>query len=88
MPKYQKKQIVVDAIQWTGGNWSDVWDFINDEKGDMRTYSQQLDKTIKIRTLEGDMIANVNDWIIRGVEGEIYPCKPRIFDKTYEPVEE
>ena len=46
-----------------------------------------VDRTI-IRTLEGDMTAEVGDWIITGVEGEIYPCKPHIFEQTYEPVEE
>ncbi len=88
MPKYRKKPVVVEAIQWTGDNWEDVWDFINDEKGDIRTYEQQLDKTIKIRTLEGDMIASVNDWIIREIKGELYPCKPDIFEATYELVKE
>jgi hypothetical protein len=41
----------------------------------------------KIPTLEGDLIANENDWIIRGVKGELYPCKPDIFEATYEPLE-
>ena len=39
-----------------------------------------------IRTLEGDMVANAGDWIVRGVKGEYYPCKPEIFEKTYEEV--
>ena len=43
--------------------------------------------TLLIPTLEGAMIANINDWIIKGVKGEIYPCKPDIFDMTYEPME-
>lgn len=41
---------------------------------------------ITIRTLEGDMTASPGDWIIRGVQGEFYPCKPDIFEATYEPV--
>lgn len=41
-----------------------------------------------IDTLEGAMVANVGDWIIKGVNGELYPCKPDIFEKTYEPVEQ
>lgn len=47
----------------------------------------QTDKEIFIETLEGVMKANVGDWIITGVNGEKYPCKPDIFAKTYEPVE-
>lgn len=43
---------------------------------------------LKIFTLEGAMMANIGDWIIRGVNGEYYPCKPDIFEKTYEPAEE
>ena len=46
----------------------------------------QTDKELDIETLEGTMRANVGDWIITGVNGEQYPCKPDIFDKTYEPV--
>lgn len=48
----------------------------------------QTDKELKIETLEGVMTANPGDWIITGVNGEQYPCKPGIFEKTYEPVEE
>lgn len=47
----------------------------------------QTDKEMIIHTLEGDMKASVGDYIITGVNGEIYPCKPDIFEKTYEPVE-
>lgn len=46
----------------------------------------QTDKEMIIHTLEGDMRANVGDWIITGLRGEQYPCKPDIFEKTYEPV--
>ncbi|WP_346893545.1 hypothetical protein [Clostridium sp. UBA871] len=47
----------------------------------------QTDKEIIIHTLEGDMKAEVGDWIIKGVNGELYPCKPDIFKKTYDPIE-
>lgn len=47
----------------------------------------QTDRKMVIHTLEGDHHASVGDWIITGVKGEQYPCKPDIFDKTYEPVE-
>ena len=48
----------------------------------------QTDKEVIIHTLEGDMTASVGDYIITGVNGEQYPCKPDIFEKTYEPVED
>ena len=48
----------------------------------------QTDKEMIIHTLEGDHKANIGDWIIRGVKGELYPCKPDIFEQTYEEVEE
>ena len=48
----------------------------------------RTDKEMVIHTLEGDMTAQAGDWIITGVNGEKYPCKPDIFEKSYEPVEE
>lgn len=48
----------------------------------------QTDVEVKIETLEGTMTANPGDWIITGVKGERYPCKPDIFEATYEPIEE
>lgn len=47
----------------------------------------KTDKEIIIHTLEGDMKANIGDWIIKGINGELYPCKPDVFEKTYEPIE-
>lgn len=83
MPKFRKKPVVIEAVQWfkegdhpnvvfmkgTGGQsyLSDVW---------------------AIATLEGYHIVTPGDWIITGVKGEQYPCKPYIFEKTYEPVDE
>ena len=48
----------------------------------------QLTRPVAIKTLEGDMLGNIGDWLITGVAGEQYPCKPDIFEATYEPVEE
>lgn len=50
--------------------------------------AEQTNKKVVINTLEGDMIANPGDWIITGIKGERYPCKPDIFQRTYESVEE
>lgn len=81
--KYRKKPVVIDAVRW-GGNISTL-----DELGCFsNTVSQDLlSKTLQIQTLEGEMTAQIGDWIIKGVAGELYPCKPDIFEKTYERVE-
>jgi len=77
--KLRKKPIVIQAKQWTGDNFSEMEDFIEVD------FMSVKDDLI-IFTLEGDMTASKGDWIIRGVNGEFYPCKPDIFDKTYEGV--
>ena len=78
MAKFRKKPVMIEAIQWTGNNLEEIKDFMG--------YYEYAKKNLIIPTLEGKMIAQVNDWIIRGVQGEYYPCKPDIFEKTYEPV--
>ena len=80
MAKYRKKPVVIEAIQWTGTNIVEIFDFV----GDACYFTEGL----FIRTLEGDMFAHVGDYIIKGVQGEFYPCKPDIFEETYEIVEE
>ena len=79
MAKYRKKPVVVEAVQWTGNNWGELTDFMHD------AYGVEGQK-ITIVTLEGTMTADVGDWIIKGVKGEFYPCKPDIFEATYEEV--
>lgn len=88
--KYRKKPVVVEAFKWTGGiNQLEDPEWIIEEinKGNVWFY-RSLTKltTMKIITLEGVMTAQVGDYIIQGVNGEIYPCKPDIFEKTYEEV--
>lgn len=78
--KYRKKPVVIEAVQWNGKNNSEILSFA---KG----ASYIIDDLI-INTLEGRMKASVGDYIIKGVNGEFYPCKPDIFEKTYEKVEE
>jgi len=82
--EYRKKPVVIKAVQYDGNfrcldifGISEVWNFIvsKDEKGN---------QCIKIPTLEGEMTALIGDYIIRGVKGEFYPCKPDIFEMTYE----
>ena len=81
--KYRKKPVVIEAMRWLGDNFIEIDKFIT-------SYHETYPKTGKvvIATLEGDMIASIGDWIIHGVRGEFYPCKPDIFEKTYEPVQE
>jgi len=82
--KYRKKPIVVEAVQWTGENVREIHYFA---KKALTWGGNPGNEYIVIPTLEGDMMAMPGDWIIRGIKGELYPCKPDIFAATYEPVE-
>lgn len=82
MPKYRKKPVVIEAVQWNGDNAVEIAQFMG-----VISLESNAD-SLFIDTLEGTMRASVGDWIIKGVSGEHYPCKPDIFDATYEAVEE
>jgi len=84
--KFRKKPIVIEAIQWDGSDkaFSSIQD-INSLKRGLHTYGENNEK-LGIETLEGEHEAQLGDWIIQGIKGEIYPCKPDIFQATYEPV--
>ncbi len=86
MAKYRKKPVVIEAFQHTrGARWPPKW---FDEAWDRKEVDSDPDtEIISIITPLGTMEANIGDWIIKGVEGELYPCKPDIFEMTYEPVE-
>ena len=84
--KFRKKPVVIDAIQYTG-NHREIWTFMGIPQADQAVMqAQQYIPNYLIRTLEGEMAASPGDWIIKGVNSEFYPCKPDIFDKTYEEV--
>ena len=84
--KYRKKPVVVEAVRWTGDNWAEIKAFCPEtEFPKWRVKGETYE--LYIHTLEGDHRVNTGDYIIRGVSGEYYPCKPDIFEKTYEPVE-
>lgn len=88
---FRKKPVVIEAVQWNGKNLKEVIDFTglhpSAEKWTWEEYEKVVAESgLKIFTLEGAMSASVNDWIIKGVKGEFYPCKPDIFQATYEPV--
>lgn len=78
--KYRKKPVVIEAIKWVPE--SEVIRQISVFMGGVHI---DKDSRVLIDTLEGQMAANPGDWIIKGVKGEFYPCKPDIFEATYEP---
>jgi hypothetical protein len=86
---FRKKPVVVEAMQYTREScpvvsaW--VYEATNDHPADIIDGCCGVEPLI-IQTLEGEMTAQPGDWIIKGVNGEFYPCKPDIFEKTYEPV--
>lgn len=85
--QYRKKPVVVEAVRWTGTNTEEVGAFFGpDACSEWGDVEPREGEPILIETLEGNMTAQPGDWIIRGVAGELYPCKPDIFDATYEPV--
>lgn len=94
MPKFRKKPVVIEAVQLTWENWMAICDFLGDiiSESNLGRYKNNDPATeeieLTIPTLEGDHIAKHGDWIIKGIAGEFYPCKPDIFEATYEPVEE
>jgi hypothetical protein len=88
--KFRKKPVVIEAQQFVTNNEADdvnmnaIVGWIVNSGGKARHDSTD----IYIQTLEGEMKAECGDWIIKGVKGEFYPCKPDIFEQTYEKVEE
>jgi hypothetical protein len=85
MSKYRKKPVVIEAIQWNGKNMYDVIEFSG--ASDDFVFPLNEDYCV-IETLEGNHKCSLDDFIIKGVQGEFYPCKPDIFEQTYEKVEE
>lgn len=79
--KYRKKPVVIEAVQWNGHNPLEIGMFAG-----WLTVETNGDK-LYVPTLEGTMMANPGDYIIKGIQDEFYPCKPDIFEATYEKVE-
>ena len=92
--KYRKKPVEIEAVQWTGENRQEIWEFLaGPAPATMETYGNNcyIDHSrvkggLVIITLEGEHVASIGDYIIRGVKGEYYPCKPDIFQQTYDIV--
>ena len=86
--RYRKKPVVIDAMQFPGNiALSDFQTWLMKVDPDRKCMYTRDDRnrcTLSIKTLEGTMTANIDDWIIKGVKGELYPCKSDIFEATYE----
>lgn len=81
--KFRKKPAVIEAVQWTGKNRSEIYEFTDGCVGDLLGIHGPTGEII-VSTLEGDMKASKGDWIIKGIQGEFYPCKPDIFEDSYD----
>jgi len=87
--RYRKKPVEIEALQWTGDNLQECIDFLGDSYGGHRADRTPGGKSeITVLTLEGRHIASRGDYIVRGVQGEHYPVKPDIFERTYDDIEE
>jgi hypothetical protein len=89
--QYRKKPVVIEAVIWDGKNFDDISRFTGDWHGHKLSHEDAEEQAIKtgllyIKTPEGVMTANKGDYIIKGVKGEFYPCKPDIFLLTYEMI--
>ncbi len=84
-PKFRKKPVVIEAERLTWDNWSAVCELVGVPENGHGLEENIPEMTMVIHTLEGDMIAREGDYIIKGIKGECYPCKPDIFEATYEP---
>jgi hypothetical protein len=82
--RFRKRPVVVEAMQWDGVSKGTVRNFVGPQVD--LTFGYDDRAWMNIQTLEGPMTARAGDWIIKGVQGEFYPCKPDIFEATYEPV--
>lgn len=89
MPNFRKKPVVIEAREFANdGSSYELLQWINEGQHTLgRPFATWHNNTLTVPTLEGDHTAMPGDWIIRGVAGEHYPCKPEIFAATYEPAE-
>jgi len=80
--KFRKKPVVIEAVQWRGNNLDELREFVPKE-----FRHNKVNEPLGIITLEGPLTISEGDWIIKGIKGEFYPCKPDIFAATYEAVD-
>ena len=86
MQKFVKKPVVIEAIQYDGANITEIETFVGEKLPTIMT--SDVDTQLVISTLEGDMKVSKGDYVIKGIKGEFYPCKPDVFEKTYDVVED
>lgn len=82
---YRKKPVIISAVLFNGHNWKECMSFM---AGEHLLFPNMVEKRdhIMIKTLEGDMRCDIGDYLIKGIKGEFYPCKPDIFEASYEEV--
>lgn len=85
--KYVNKPVIIEAIQWNGDNFLELDKFMKYDR-DFKVIPSKPYDNVYIFTLEGTYQVNVGDFIIKGIKGEFYPCKPDIFELTYSKVDE
>lgn len=100
MTRFRKKPIEIDAIQFDGTNQADIQEFVDTggvradktrawvTEDDGTLIPGEMEPIVYIPTLEGTMMCRPGWWVIRGVQGEYYPCDPDVFEQSYEPVDE
>lgn len=82
--KYVKKPVIIKAVLWTGKNLDEMIHFV----GKHLDFKYEYDvRHLYIKTLEGELHASIGDYIIKGVQGEFYPCKPDVFEQTYKEID-
>ena len=95
--KFRKKPVEIEAMHWDGNSHRDMHFFLESKSNDAAIKTSgdnfyidhnRVEGGLVIKTLEGEHIASIGDWIIKGVAGEFYPCNPDIFEQTYDQVEE
>jgi hypothetical protein len=89
MPKYRKKPVVIEAVRLEGDDTfslNKIVEFVGADRWMVDVMPNPPAPELLIETIEGTMRCRVGDWLIRGVKGELYPCKPDIFEATYEAV--
>lgn len=89
MPRYRKKPVVIEAMRYTEETRDAVIAFCGAQHRAIDDDGAEYElANLRIHTLEGVMRLDVGDWVIKGVKNEFYPCKPDIFEQTYEPVDD
>lgn len=88
MKKYQTKPTVIEACQFTEENKDRIFHELAEYNNGVYPSVREGKPVLMIPTLEGEMTASIGDYIIKGLIGELYPCKPEVFHKKYEPLEE